>query len=185
LPAADATLRNSIEVGNTPPTGPQTLLNLLKLYESDNTDCSIWVDTLESHAATLLPFLAARPPTQLIKWHEAFTLEDLRRGALTLANQVNLKGINSLKIDKSFVSSINESEEATSIVDAIVAMAKGLKLNLIAEGVETDPQLEYLKNLGSESIQGYLFGKAEGVERTTEILNCIEQGDLMRNLTAV
>ena len=93
--------------------------------------------------------------------------------------------INALKIDKSFVSSINESEEATSIVDAIVAMAKGLKLNLIAEGVETDPQLEYLKNLGCESIQGYLLGKAEGVERTTEILNCIEQGDLVRNLTAV
>lgn len=40
--------------------------------------------------------------------------------------------INTLKIDKSFVSSINESEQATSIVDAIVAMAKGLKLNLIA-----------------------------------------------------
>ncbi len=56
-------------------------------------------------------------------------MEDLRRGALTLANQVNLKGINTLKIDKSFVSSINENEEATSIVDAIVAMAKGLKLN--------------------------------------------------------
>ena len=93
--------------------------------------------------------------------------------------------INTLKIDKSFVSSINESEEATSIVDAIVAMAKGLKLELIAEGVETDPQLEYLKSLGCESIQGYLFGKAEGVERTTEILSCIEQGDLVRNLTAV
>jgi diguanylate cyclase len=93
--------------------------------------------------------------------------------------------INTLKIDKSFVSSINESEEATSIVDAIVAMAKGLKLNLIAEGVETDPQLEYLKNLGCESIQGYLFGKAEGVERTTEILNCIKQGELVRNLSAV
>ena len=96
MTAANATLRTSIEVGNNPSTGPQTLLNLLKLYESDNTDCSIWVDTLESHVATLLPFLAARPPAQLIKWHEAFTLEDLRRGALTVANQVNLKGIDSL-----------------------------------------------------------------------------------------
>jgi diguanylate cyclase (GGDEF)-like protein/PAS domain S-box-containing protein len=90
--------------------------------------------------------------------------------------------INTLKIDKSFVSSINESEEATSIVDAIVAMAKGLKLNLIAEGVETDPQLEYLKSLGCESIQGYLFGKAEGAERTKEILDSIEKGDDMRKL---
>jgi diguanylate cyclase (GGDEF)-like protein len=91
--------------------------------------------------------------------------------------------INTLKIDKSFISSINESEEATSIVDAIVALAKGLKLDLIAEGVETDPQLEYLKSLGCESIQGYLFGKAEGVERTTEILDRVDKGDLMRNLT--
>lgn len=93
--------------------------------------------------------------------------------------------INTLKIDKSFVSSISESEEATSIVDAIVAMAKGLKLNLIAEGVETDTQLEYLKSLGCELIQGYLFGRAEDVERTTEILGRVEHGDLMRNLTAV
>ena len=91
--------------------------------------------------------------------------------------------INTLKIDKSFVSSINESEEATSIVDAIVAMAKGLKLDLIAEGVETEPQLEYLKSLGCESIQGYLFGKAKGVDRTTEILTCVEKGVLVRNLT--
>jgi len=93
--------------------------------------------------------------------------------------------INTLKIDKSFVSSINESEEATSIVDAIVAMAKGLKLELVAEGVETDPQLEHLKSLGCESIHGYLFGKAERLERTTEILDRVEQDDLMRNLASV
>ncbi len=92
--------------------------------------------------------------------------------------------INTLKIDKSFISSMNETEEATSIVDAIVAMAKGLKLSLIAEGVETDPQLEYLKSLGCEAIQGYLFGKAEGSERTKEILARIENGEAIRNLAA-
>ncbi|MBO6657677.1 MAG: EAL domain-containing protein [Pseudomonadales bacterium] len=92
--------------------------------------------------------------------------------------------INTLKIDKSFISSMNETEEATSIVDAIVAMAKGLKLSLIAEGVETDPQLEYLKSLGCEAIQGYLFGKAEGSERTKEILARIENGEPIRNLAA-
>ena len=90
--------------------------------------------------------------------------------------------INTLKIDKSFVSSINVNEEATSIVDAIIAMAKGLKLNLIAEGVENDPQLEYLKELGCEAIQGYLFGKAEGAERTKEILERIERGHPIRAL---
>ena len=79
MPSADVSPRNSIQVGIISPTGPQTLLNLLKLYESDNTDYPTWVETLESHVVTLLPFLAARPPNQLLKWHDAFTFEDLRR----------------------------------------------------------------------------------------------------------
>lgn len=79
--------------------------------------------------------------------------------------------INTLKIDKSFVNSIHIDEGGTSIVNAIVAMAKGLKLNMIAEGVETVSQLEYLKELGCHEIQGFIFGKAEDAEKTREILN--------------
>ena len=97
MQSADVSPRNSIQVGNTSPTGPQTLLNLLNLYESGNTDDPTWVETLESHVVTLLPFLAARPPAQLIKWHDAFTLEDLRRGTLTIANQVSLEEISAPK----------------------------------------------------------------------------------------
>lgn len=67
-------------------------------------------------------------------------------------------------------------------MNAIVAMAKGLKLNLIAEGVETDPQLQYLKSLGCQEIQGYLFGKAECADRTEEILNCVKNGEQLRAL---
>jgi len=78
--------------------------------------------------------------------------------------------INTLKIDKSFVNSIHVDEGGTSIVNAIVAMALGLKLNLIAEGVETVPQLEYLKDLGCHEIQGYIFGKAESADKTKEML---------------
>lgn len=88
--------------------------------------------------------------------------------------------INTLKIDKSFVGSIHVNEGGTSIVDAIVAMAHGLKLNLIAEGVETDPQLEYLKSLGCAEIQGWLFGKAESAETTSDILNRIRHGGCLR-----
>tara|TARA_R110002072_G_scaffold13418_12_gene56263 strand:+ start:22121 stop:24274 length:2154 start_codon:yes stop_codon:yes gene_type:complete len=88
--------------------------------------------------------------------------------------------INTLKIDKSFVGSIHVNEGGTSIVDAIVAMAHGLKLNLIAEGVETDPQLEYLKSLGCAEIQGWLFGKAESAETTSDILDRIRQGGCLR-----
>jgi len=93
--------------------------------------------------------------------------------------------INTLKIDKSFVSSINVNQGATSIVNAIVAMAQGLNLNLIAEGVETDPQLEYLKQLGCSEIQGWLFGKAESAHATREILNKIRNGGVIRESVAV
>ena len=92
--------------------------------------------------------------------------------------------INTLKIDKSFVGSIQVSQGGTSIVNAIVAMAKGLDLNLIAEGVESERQLEYLKQLGCAEIQGYLFGKAETADRTYELLRQVRRGARIRMVTA-
>lgn len=47
------------------------------------------------------------------------------------------------------------------IVNAIVNMAHGLKLNIVAEGVETETQLNYLRELGCQVIQGFYFGRAE------------------------
>jgi len=78
--------------------------------------------------------------------------------------------ISTLKIDRSFINSIHVSEGGTSIVDAIVAMAKGLKLNLIAEGVENLSQLDYLKELGCNEIQGFLFGRAENADTAKKML---------------
>ncbi|HKI74488.1 MAG TPA: EAL domain-containing protein [Pseudomonadales bacterium] len=92
--------------------------------------------------------------------------------------------INTLKIDKSFVGSINVSESGTSIVNAIVAMAKGLDLNLVAEGVENDPQLEYLRDLGCSEIQGWLFGKAESAEHTHRLLEALRGGSNIRLISA-
>lgn len=57
-----------------------------------------------------------------------------------------------------------------------------LVLIFIAEGVETDPQLEYLKSLSCEEIQSYLFGKAECADRTEEILTRVKNGDQVRAL---
>ena len=79
--------------------------------------------------------------------------------------------IDTLKIDKSFIHSIHEKKTGTSIVNAIISMARGLELNLVAEGVETDRQYEYLKQLGCPEIQGWLFGKPESAEHTKELLN--------------
>lgn len=67
--------------------------------------------------------------------------------------------IQTLKIDRSFVGDIREDETDASIVNAIVAMAQGLKLDLIAEGVENRTQLRYLHAQGCSEGQGYIFSK--------------------------
>jgi diguanylate cyclase (GGDEF)-like protein/PAS domain S-box-containing protein len=67
--------------------------------------------------------------------------------------------IQTLKIDRSFVGDIREDETDASIVNAIVAMARGLKLDLIAEGVENRTQLKYLHAQGCSEGQGYIFSK--------------------------
>tara|TARA_B100000315_G_scaffold247131_2_gene275423 strand:- start:146 stop:2407 length:2262 start_codon:yes stop_codon:yes gene_type:complete len=67
--------------------------------------------------------------------------------------------INTLKVDRSFVANICADETDASIIDAIVAMARGLKIDLIAEGVENRTQLKYLCAQGCSEAQGYLFSR--------------------------
>ena len=64
-----------------------------------------------------------------------------------------------LKIDRSFVSGLPEDPEDASLVKAIIAMAHGMDLKVVAEGVETEQQHDYLRSLGCDFGQGYLFAK--------------------------
>lgn len=68
-------------------------------------------------------------------------------------------GIDQLKIDKSFVAGIPENSDAIGIVLAIIALARQLKLKIVAEGVETQQQLDFLRMNGCDLAQGYYFGK--------------------------
>ncbi|GAE24573.1 diguanylate cyclase/phosphodiesterase [Halalkalibacter wakoensis JCM 9140] len=67
--------------------------------------------------------------------------------------------VNALKIDRSFVKDIWREKENAAIVQAIISMAKGLKLEVIAEGVETKEELSIIKQLGCTYGQGYYFAK--------------------------
>ena len=67
--------------------------------------------------------------------------------------------LNELKIDRSFVMDIPENQNHAAICKTIIRMADALKVNVVAEGVETLEQLEFLKNNRCYLIQGYYFYK--------------------------
>jgi EAL domain-containing protein (putative c-di-GMP-specific phosphodiesterase class I) len=68
--------------------------------------------------------------------------------------------IDKLKIDKGFISEIISRSEDASIVRAIISLAHSLKLKVVAEGVESTEQLEFLKTLGCDQYQGFHYSKA-------------------------
>jgi diguanylate cyclase (GGDEF)-like protein len=66
--------------------------------------------------------------------------------------------IDVLKIDRSFIMEIGVSQDGESIIDAIISLARSLRLETVAEGVETTDQLNFLLERGCHIVQGYLFG---------------------------
>jgi EAL domain-containing protein (putative c-di-GMP-specific phosphodiesterase class I) len=68
--------------------------------------------------------------------------------------------IDKLKIDRSFVSEVMSRPEDASIVRAIVSLAHSLRLKVVAEGVESAEQLEFLRTLGCDQYQGYHYSPA-------------------------
>jgi len=65
-----------------------------------------------------------------------------------------------LKIDRSFVRDIAGSEDGAAMVGAIIALARGLRMRVIAEGVETEAELNYLKLRGCDEVQGHVYARA-------------------------
>jgi diguanylate cyclase (GGDEF)-like protein/PAS domain S-box-containing protein len=78
--------------------------------------------------------------------------------------------IDALKIDKSFVADLPDNFEDTAIVSSIIQLANGLGLRVVAEGVETREQLEFLRESGCREVQGYFFSVPVELERIERLL---------------
>jgi len=75
-----------------------------------------------------------------------------------------------LKIDRSFVMSLEDNSDAQTIVRAAIALGRGLSLPVVAEGVETDLQLAWLRGEQCDEIQGYLIGKPLPIDRYADLV---------------
>lgn len=91
------------------------------------------------------------------------SIDDFGTGYSSLS-YLKLLPIDKLKIDKSFIDDIPNNEGDTAIVKSIISICKGLNLSVIAEGVETKEQRDFLVSNGCELIQGYLYAKPQSSE---------------------
>ncbi|GAC1638952.1 MAG: hypothetical protein NVS4B8_05360 [Herpetosiphon sp.] len=78
--------------------------------------------------------------------------------------------LDALKIDRSFVSQICSADDQNDLIQTIVTLAQNAKLSIIAEGVETTEQLNYLRKGGCTYVQGYLFSKPVDARLATELI---------------
>ena len=96
------------------------------------------------------------------------SVDDFGTGYSSLS-RLNKLPIDEVKIDRSFVTQLEDGGDAgRTIVQASIAMAHGLGLRVVAEGIETERQLQALRVMGCDDGQGYLFGRPVGAERLTE-----------------
>lgn len=98
-----------------------------------------------------------------------FSLDDFGTGYSSM-NYLKHLPVNNLKIDKSFMDMVMESNNDKAIVSAIITLAKTLNLEVIAEGVESDEQVLFLKEVNCNKVQGFLYGKAVTPKEATILL---------------
>ena len=99
----------------------------------------------------------------------SIAIDDFGTGYSSLSHLKRLP-IDKLKIDKSFISDIPEDDAAIAIVNTILVLARSLNLDVIAEGVETQVQQNFLLEQGCDKIQGYYYSKPVKAEEIRKLL---------------
>ncbi|SFT83865.1 diguanylate cyclase (GGDEF) domain-containing protein [Selenomonas sp. GACV-9] len=130
-------------------------LRLVKTY-----DLEPWMFRLEvdESAYTDNPYQMAQCVRALREHGFCVLLDDFGSGYSSL-NMLKDLPVDGIKIDRSFVREVGQSERAGTIMEAIVTMAKKLAMGIVVEGVETKEQVDYLAGIGCENMQGYYYSR--------------------------
>lgn len=132
---------------------------------------------LEITESCLLPERATQTQHMLQQLRQLgirLAIDDFGTGYSSLSYLRHLP-INSLKIDRSFIKALPDNTSDRQITSAIIAMANAMGLDVIAEGVETQAQQEFLLAAGCQFGQGYWFGKAQDPVTTLQLLKNARQ----------
>ncbi|MFT4927595.1 MAG: PAS domain S-box-containing protein/diguanylate cyclase (GGDEF)-like protein [Phenylobacterium sp.] len=133
----------------------QKLLATVKHYDVD--PASLMLEITETTLVSDIELVKARI-TNMAKQGYRFSIDDFGTGYSSLSYLKELP-INELKIDQYFIEAITAGKHNQPIVDTILQMAKALNLQVVAEGVETQLQFDYLKQHGCDIYQGFLLSR--------------------------
>jgi EAL domain-containing protein (putative c-di-GMP-specific phosphodiesterase class I) len=97
------------------------------------------------------------------------TIDDFGTGFSSM-NYLNRFPISAVKIDRTFVRELGTGEGDGAVVGAVIGIARSLRLSVIAEGVESEEQLAFLRKSGCDAAQGYFFGRPVNAESVAQML---------------
>jgi diguanylate cyclase (GGDEF)-like protein len=100
-------------------------------------------------------------------------LDDFGTGYSSLAYLCTFK-FDKIKIDRSFVSSMSRLDSTRTVVQSVVRLGRGLGMNIVAEGIETEIEAMMMAHLGCTELQGYYFSKPVSADQMAELLGSFE-----------
>jgi diguanylate cyclase (GGDEF)-like protein/PAS domain S-box-containing protein len=108
-----------------------------------------------------------RKMNALRRYGVRISIDDFGTGYSSLSYLQSMP-VDALKVDRSFTAKIASSPTAVSMVRAVIAMARALGLRVVTEGVENADQVDILRHLGCDEVQGFLYGRPEGHQASME-----------------
>jgi len=131
---------------------------IFRIIYNANIDTSLLELELTESAMMHDPDYARQCLRELNQLGVSFALDDFGTGFSSLSN-LQYFPIALVKIDKSFVQGLGQSVDSEHIIRAIISLAHSLKMSVVAEGVETYAQVEFLRQLNCDHVQGYYFAR--------------------------
>jgi EAL domain-containing protein (putative c-di-GMP-specific phosphodiesterase class I) len=134
-----------------------------------------WLDIeITESAAMAQPEQTREQLSALVGLGCRVALDDFGTGYSSLS-YLKAMPVNKIKIDKSFMDGVPHDANDVTISQAIIGLAKSLGLGLVAEGVETQAQLDFLRLHGCETYQGWLFAKAMPADQLGQLMQTQQQ----------
>ncbi|MCM1321253.1 MAG: EAL domain-containing protein [Bacteroides sp.] len=143
---------------------------LLELTGKYHIDTSLLKLEITESAYTDNPVLLENILLNLQTHGFKILMDDFGSGYSSL-NMLKDIPVDILKIDMNFIREIETSERAANILNSVVRMAKWLSMNIVAEGIETRKQLEFLRSIGCDCIQGFYFSKPLPEKTYSSLIN--------------